>query len=108
MKWARIQDNRVIEVVTEDPKGRYHPSIEWWEITDDIQENYILFNGVFLPDTHYSIQRTYYYPSVLEYIDGLVKTKSTDPEVAAAGQAQIDKYINDCLKVKLRFPKEQE
>ncbi len=38
------------------------------------------------------------YPSYTEYLDGVVK----------GDQAQIDKYIADCLAVKAMFPKPQE
>ena len=38
------------------------------------------------------------YPSYTEYLDGIVK----------GDQAQIDKYIADCLAVKAMFPKPQE
>lgn len=36
------------------------------------------------------------YPDLYEYIDGVVK----------GDQAQIDKYISDCLAVKAKYPKE--
>ena len=35
------------------------------------------------------------YPNVTEYLDGIVK----------GDQAQIDKYIADCLAVKAKYPK---
>jgi hypothetical protein len=38
------------------------------------------------------------YPSYTEYLDGIVK----------GDQAQIDKYIADCLAVKAMYPKPQE
>lgn len=38
------------------------------------------------------------YPSYAEYLDGIVK----------GDQAQIDKYIADCLAVKAMYPKPQE
>lgn len=36
------------------------------------------------------------YPSMYEYLDGIVK----------GDQAQIDKYIADCLAIKAKYPKE--
>jgi len=45
---------------------------------------------------HYSIKRAAEYPSITDYIDGVVK----------GDQAQIDKYIADCLAVKAKYPKE--
>ena len=47
-------------------------------------------------DAHaYIAKRAAEYPPITDYIDGVVK----------GDQAQIDKYIADCLAVKQRFPK---
>jgi len=47
-------------------------------------------------DAHaYITKRASEYPNITDYIDGVVK----------GDQAQIDKYIADCLAVKARFPK---
>ena len=47
-------------------------------------------------DAHaYIAKRTSEYPPITDYIDGVVK----------GDQAQIDKYIADCLAVKARHPK---
>ena len=46
------------------------------------------------PDA-YKAKRAAEYPPITDYIDGVVKND----------QAQIDKYIADCLAVKQRFPK---
>jgi hypothetical protein len=47
-------------------------------------------------DAHaYIAKRAAEYPNVTEYLDGVVK----------GDQAQIDKYIADCLAVKHKFPK---
>ena len=47
-------------------------------------------------DAHaYIAKRAAEYPSITDYIDGVVK----------GDQAQIDKYIADCLAVKAKFPK---
>jgi hypothetical protein len=43
----------------------------------------------------YIAKRQREYPPITDYIDGVVK----------GDQAQIDKYIADCLAVKQRFPK---
>jgi len=43
----------------------------------------------------YIAKRQAEYPNVIDYIDGVVK----------GDQAQIDKYIADCLAVKSRYPK---
>lgn len=43
----------------------------------------------------YQKQRSREYPPITNYIDGIVK----------GDQAQIDKYIADCLAVKAKYPK---
>ena len=43
----------------------------------------------------YKYQRAAEYPDFREYLDGVVK----------GDQAQIDKYIADCLAVKAKYPK---
>lgn len=43
----------------------------------------------------YKAQRASEYPPITDYIDGVVK----------GDQAQIDKYIADCLAVKAKYPK---
>jgi hypothetical protein len=47
-------------------------------------------------DAHaYIAKRASEYPNPAEYLDGIVK----------GDQAQIDKYIADCLAVKAKYPK---
>jgi hypothetical protein len=47
-------------------------------------------------DAHaYIAKRAAEYPSITDYIDGVVK----------GDQAQIDKYIADCLAIKAKYPK---
>ena len=47
-------------------------------------------------DAHaYIAKRASEYPSITEYLDGVVK----------GDQVQIDKYIADCLAVKAKYPK---
>ena len=46
------------------------------------------------PDA-YKSKRKAEYPPITDYIDGVVK----------GDQAQIDKYIADCLAVKAKYPK---
>lgn len=44
----------------------------------------------------YKAKRASEYPPITDYLDGVVK----------GDQAQIDKYIADCLAVKAKYPKE--
>jgi hypothetical protein len=43
----------------------------------------------------YKAKRAAEYPPMTDYLDGVVKVN----------QAQIDKYIADCLAVKVKYPK---
>jgi len=43
----------------------------------------------------YKAKRASEYPPITDYLDGIVK----------GDQAQIDKYIADCLAVKVKYPK---
>jgi len=43
----------------------------------------------------YAIKRAAEYPPIADYLDGVVK----------GDQAQINKYIADCLAVKAKYPK---
>ena len=46
-------------------------------------------------DLDYKQKRAREYPLAADYLDGIVK----------GDQAQIQKYINDCLAVKVKYPK---
>lgn len=54
---------------------------------------------------NYKILRQKAYPDMAEYLDAQAKLSSTDPDIQAAGQAQLDQYNSDCIAVKDRFPK---
>ena len=47
-------------------------------------------------NNEYKRNRSKEYPDFKEYLDGIVK----------GDDAQIQKYINDCLAVKVKYPKE--
>tara|TARA_R110000868_G_scaffold340178_1_gene600835 strand:- start:248 stop:514 length:267 start_codon:yes stop_codon:yes gene_type:complete len=59
-------------------------------ITDEEAE---ALRPVYIPT--YAQKRAAEYPPYTDYLDGVVK----------ADQAQIDKYITDCLAVKAKYPK---
>lgn len=46
---------------------------------------------------NYAKKRALEYPPITDYLDGIVK----------GDQVQIDKYINECLAVKAKYPKTQ-
>ena len=59
-----------------------------------VEINLALVNAWQDPDA-YKYARAREYPNMVDYIDGVVK----------GDQAQIDKYIADCLAVKAKYPK---
>lgn len=51
--------------------------------------------AAYMDTLNYAQKRKAEYPAFTDYLDGVVK----------GDQAQIDKYIADCLVVKLKYPK---
>jgi hypothetical protein len=74
--------------------------ITWENGTTPIPANEILAKQQELiaeyESTQYQRDRAKEYPDFKDYLDGIVK----------GDQAQIDKYIADCLAVKAKYPKE--
>jgi hypothetical protein len=74
--------------------------ITWLNGTTPIPANQILAKQQELiteyESTQYQRDRAKEYPDFKNYLDGIVK----------GDQAQIDKYIADCLAVKAKYPKE--
>jgi len=73
-------------VITEFPDGI--PSQSDQDKWTKEYEEYLLANA-------YKEKRKEEYPPIVDYLDGIVK----------GDQAQIDKYIADCLAVKEKYPK---
>jgi len=65
------------------------------ETAKDVEEKLWAEKQVELAKTKYQRDRKAEYPPATDYLDGIVK----------GDQAQIDKYVSDCLAVKQRFPK---
>ncbi len=66
------------------------------ETAKDVEEKLWAEEQVELAKTKYQRDRKESYPPMEDYLDGIVK----------GDQAQIDKYISDCLAIKEKFPKE--
>jgi hypothetical protein len=66
----------------------------------DAQGNQVEINmaavNAWVDPNAYKAKRQAEYPPITDYLDGVVK----------GNQAQIDKYIADCLAVKAKYPKE--
>ena len=75
-------------------------TIEWLNGTTPIAKQTILNKQTELQAEYdskqYQRDRANEYPDFKDYLDGIVK----------GDQAQIDKYIADCLAVKTKYPKE--
>jgi len=69
------------------------------DVAYDADGNQVAYDKVAVQayvDAHaYIAKRSAEYPNPAEYLDGVVK----------GDQAQIDKYIADCLAVKAKYPK---
>lgn len=69
------------------------------DVAYDANENEVAYNKDAVQayvDAHaYIGKRSAEYPPIADYLDGVVK----------GDQAQIDKYIADCLAVKAKYPK---
>ena len=67
----------------------------------DIDGNLVVYDEAvvqaYIDANSYKAKRQAEYPPITDYLDGVVK----------GNQAQIDKYIADCLAVKAKYPKEQ-
>ena len=69
------------------------------DVAFDEQGNEVVYDQaavqVYIDANAYKAKRAAEYPPITEYLDGVVK----------GDQAQIDKYIADCLAVKAKYPK---
>lgn len=81
---------------------RYHTTVEGYipftaeeESEFDAMEAAHLATQVEFAKTQYQRDRFKEYPSITEYIDGIVK----------GDQAQVQAYIDACLAVKAKYPK---
>jgi len=91
----KINPNAQVNVNAEDIN-----QIEWLNGTIQIPKEQILQKIKELKaeyeSTQYQRDRANEYPDFKDYLDGIVK----------GDQAQINKYIADCLAVKAKYPKE--
>jgi len=100
MKYALIVDNKVVQISYQLVEGYVEvednvfadmikKSDGTFDYTDEFKAEHIKVNT-------YADKRLKEYPDFKEYLDGIVK----------GDDAQIQKYINDCLAVKAKYPKE--
>jgi hypothetical protein len=100
MKYALIVDNKVVQISYQNVEG-------YVEVADNVFADMIKksdnsfdytneFKSAHKKVDTYADKRANEYPDFKEYLDGIVK----------GDDAQIQKYINDCLAVKAKYPKE--
>lgn len=90
--------------------------IEWNEFGfEETQDIYVqAYDGKFYlqgleptePEPSYQELRAEAYPDFKEYLDAMVKINSDNEILIAEGQTQLQKYYDDCLVVKNKYPKE--
>ena len=92
MKTYKYTDdtNQVVHVIDEDGKSRMSC------LASVLEEGIEIEPADIPPEPTYQELRKPEYPPSEDYLDGIVKND----------QAQIDKYIADCLAVKVKYPKE--
>lgn len=99
--YAQILRGRVHWLFTKDELPEWaDDAFEVIDVTGmDIQVGWVKTENGFTPNEipalNYQMQRFYEYPPITEYIDGVVK----------GDQAQVQKYIDECLAVKAKYPK---
>lgn len=92
---ASIRPNASWQMVGEDYSG-----LDWFDLTQEkpteaeINAEVARLQAEY-EATEYQRQRAVEYPPMTDYLDGVVK----------GDQAQIDKYIADCLAIKAKYPK---
>lgn len=47
MRWARIENNEVREIVTHNPKDLYHPDLIFMGCPDEVKERWMYTDGIF-------------------------------------------------------------
>ncbi|VFS47464.1 hypothetical protein [Budvicia aquatica] len=45
--WARIENNRVVELTDINPEGRFHPSLVWVNCPEYVQADYLYDGHIF-------------------------------------------------------------
>jgi hypothetical protein len=84
-------------------RGIAADDVELRDVTDD-ELNAMIKNRDDLSHP-YTIKRAADYPPINDFIDGMVKTHSSDPDTQKIGSDQIAAYCDACLAVKLKYPK---
>jgi len=106
-KYAIVKDGIVANVIEYEAQPTTPiPGFEEGHVAiqaDRVSPGWVYSNGQFtdpnpprpIMEFSYKEKRAAAYPPMADYLDGIVKND----------QAQIDKYVADCLAVKAKYPK---
>lgn len=47
--WARLENNTVVEIITFDPDGRFHPSLFWLPCEPEVKPGWQYVEGTMVP-----------------------------------------------------------
>lgn len=79
------------------------------DATDMVEINFIgteqEYRDLINSQTPYTELRKREYPPIIDYIDAKVKQGSLNQTTIQEGIAQEKKYIQDCLDIKIKYPK---
>ena len=67
-------------------------------------ENYVLTSAGIV-EGDYAEKRRQSYPDMRDFLDAQVKLSSSDENIKAEGQIQLNTYLSACLPVKNQYPK---
>jgi len=97
---ALILDNKIVDI--SEIEFEVAPTLTWMDCPDECKAGeWELVDGNLqaIPEPEdtrtYADMRRGEYPPVADYLDGIVKGDT----------AQVDKYVADCLAVKVKYPK---
>lgn len=88
MKWARFENDRVVELTESDPTGRYHESLTFVPVPDDITENSTLNNGVW-----HVMRWEYSDEARIKKLKSLIKMLEDDASAAQRVKSYQDELI---------------
>jgi len=100
-----------IDTYTLSQQSMKRPFISGSETDEELNQKITdHFNGLINPAEYrvenYPWIREKFYPKLEEKADADVKINSGIPELVTIGQQQLSVYAQDCLNVKIKFPKE--
>lgn len=108
-RYARIEGTTVRETIeiADDMNisEMFHPSLDWRPAPDGCAVGWVVHDGQIVAPDCYKVRRAAGYPPFEDLADAMVKIHAPDPETTATGEEQLQRYCEECLAVKARYPK---